>query len=251
MNVGHAGEMKWVPVVMEAMGGAGAVIFYARFYLQWIASEIQKKSVGPVAFWYMSSIGALMLFTYGIYTVSPVGALSFGFNIVVYSRNLIHIWREQGTLSKRRYWMVHAIVLAVALVAGALILATWILEYHAVKDASPEVFRRTWIWLGIGVVGQGLFACRFAIQWIATETQGKSVIPVAFWYLSLVASVLLAASFWQRAEWIYVVGLATTIPIYARNLWLIRMARDPESLGEVVREDPAAPLPPERNTSAL
>jgi lipid-A-disaccharide synthase-like uncharacterized protein len=242
-------ELGWFALFMKALGSVGAVIFYARFYLQWIASEIQKKSVVPVAFWYMSCVGALMIFTYGIYTVSPVGALSYGFNIVVYARNLIHIWREKGTLSKRRYWTVHGVVLLVAMIAGALIIVTWIREYHAVKDASPDVFRRTWFWIGIGVIGQALFACRFAIQWLATEARGRSVIPVAFWYFSLGASALLLASFWQRQEWIYVIGLATTVPIYARNLWLIHHASEAEELGETVYEDPAAPLPAEHKST--
>ena len=41
------------------------------------------------------------------------------------------------------------------------------------------------IWLVIGFVGQGLFASRFIVQWISSERQKKSVIPVHFWYLNI------------------------------------------------------------------
>ena len=40
------------------------------------------------------------------------------------------------------------------------------------------------IFLIIGFLGQGLFASRFIVQWIYSEKQGKSSIPVVFWYLS-------------------------------------------------------------------
>ena len=84
-----------------ALGWAGAVIFFSRFYVQWIYSEIKKRSAMPVAFWYMSTAGSLMLFAFAVLSSSPLGALGHCFNLVVYARNLIHIWREKGRLSRR------------------------------------------------------------------------------------------------------------------------------------------------------
>ena len=91
-----------VIILWQAIGIVGAVIFCGRFYLQWYASEVRKKSVVPIGFWYMSSIGSLMLFPYGVfYKHSPLAALSHCFNLVVYGRNLVHMWRARGVLTRR------------------------------------------------------------------------------------------------------------------------------------------------------
>ena len=37
----------------------------------------------------------------------------------------------------------------------------------------------------IGFAGQGLFASRFIIQWLYSEKKGESLIPIAFWHLSV------------------------------------------------------------------
>ena len=109
--------ISWFPLFLGILEFAGGLTFYGRFYVQWIYSEIKKRSAMPTAFWYMSAAGALMLFTYAVLAGSPVGALGFCFNLVVYSRNLIHIWREKGILSRRLNVAVHSVVAAVTLAA--------------------------------------------------------------------------------------------------------------------------------------
>ena len=209
--------------VWTALGVAGGVIFYGRFYVQWIASELKKRSVVPIAFWYMSSVGSLMLLAYAVYTQSPLGALGQSFNIVVYSRNLIHIWRDKGRLSKRLSVAVHLVAGVAGLVAILLVVLTWHREYR-ISAASDEA-SRTWFWLTVGLVGQVLFACRFLVQWIATERKRRSVVPTSFWYLSVVAATLQMSCFVQRAEWVFAVGMFATILIYVRNLWFVHSGR--------------------------
>jgi lipid-A-disaccharide synthase-like uncharacterized protein len=217
-----------VHAIWTALGVAGGVIFYGRFYVQWIASEIKKRSVIPIAFWYMSSAGSLMLLAYAVYTQSPLGALGQSFNIMVYSRNLIHIWRDKGRLSRRLSAAVHFLAGMAGLVAILLVLLTWHREYRLSAESAEAV--RTWFWLAVGLVGQGLFACRFLVQWIATERQRKSVVPTSFWYLSVVAAALQMSCFVQRAEWVFAAGMFATILIYVRNLWFIHSGR-PEPAG--------------------
>ena len=47
------------------------------------------------------------------------------------------------------------------------------------------------VWLGVGLLGQGMFFSRFLVQWLASEKAGRSVFPMAFWYLSLSGGALL------------------------------------------------------------
>jgi lipid-A-disaccharide synthase-like uncharacterized protein len=80
-------------------------------------------------------------------------------------------------------------------------------------------------WLAIGLVGQGLFSLRFLVQWISSERERRSVIPVAFWYLSIAGSLTLFAYATHRRDLVFMVGQAAGIVIYARNLALVRAGR--------------------------
>ena len=54
----------------------------------------------------------------------------------------------------------------------------------------PAITTET-IWVTIGFIGQGLFFMRFFVQWLASEKEGKSVIPQSFWYFSIAGSLIL------------------------------------------------------------
>ena len=219
----------------HAFGILGALTFYGRFYVQWIVSERRGRSIVPIAFWYMSSAGSLILLSYAVYLQSPLGALGQSLNIVIYARNLVHLWRERGRLSKRRDLIIHIAVGAIAVAALALVILTWLREYRMNAASPTGEAARNWIWLAVGMAGQGLFACRFLIQWIVTEVKRRSVIPPVFWRLSILAALLQIACFVQRAacipghrmEFVYAAGMATTVLIYARNLWLIHIHPGP------------------------
>ncbi len=90
------GELIWI-----AVGLVAQLMFSARFLVQWIASERAKASVMPVAFWYFSLAGGLMLFAYACYRMDPVFILGQSFGVIVYSRNLylLHKSRAADTSS--------------------------------------------------------------------------------------------------------------------------------------------------------
>ncbi len=77
-------------------------------------------------------------------------------------------------------------------------------------------------WLVLGFVGQSLFFSRFVVQWLASERAGRSVVPIAFWWLSVSGSAVLLAYAISRRDPVFVAGQAGGILIYLRNLQLIR-----------------------------
>lgn len=81
------------------------------------------------------------------------------------------------------------------------------------------------VWVGLGLLGQLVFTGRMLVQWVASERSKKSVIPVAFWWMSLVGAVMLVTYFVWRRDIVGVVGQGTGLFIYARNLMLIRKSR--------------------------
>ena len=81
------------------------------------------------------------------------------------------------------------------------------------------------IWLIIGFAGQALFSMRFLIQWIKSEREKKSMIPIAFWYFSLAGGASLLVYAIHRKDPVFILGQATGLFIYIRNLYLIYRER--------------------------
>ncbi len=80
-------------------------------------------------------------------------------------------------------------------------------------------------WLVLGFAGQAVFGSRFLVQWIGSERAGRSIVPVAFWYLSIAGACLLFAYAWHRRDPVFMLGQVGGMLIYARNLYLIRRER--------------------------
>ena len=81
------------------------------------------------------------------------------------------------------------------------------------------------IMIVLGFAGQGLFAMRFIIQWLSSEKQAKSVIPIAFWYFSIGGgSVLFLYAIW-RQDLVFMSGQGLGLFIYLRNLYFVRRLR--------------------------
>jgi lipid-A-disaccharide synthase-like uncharacterized protein len=77
-------------------------------------------------------------------------------------------------------------------------------------------------WIAIGLAGQAAFFSRFLVQWIASERAGASVVPRAFWHLSLVGSLVLLVYSIHRREPILALGYVPNAVVYLRNLALLR-----------------------------
>jgi lipid-A-disaccharide synthase-like uncharacterized protein len=77
-------------------------------------------------------------------------------------------------------------------------------------------------WLALGLAGQAAFFSRFLVQWIASERAGESYVPVSFWYLSLVGSVILLVYAIHRREPVFAIGYLPNFVVYTRNLILLR-----------------------------
>ena len=78
------------------LGFTAQGLFSARFFVQWIASEKEGKSVMPLSFWYFSVLGGGLLFVYAILRKDPVFILGQGGGLFIYLRNLYLIYRERA-----------------------------------------------------------------------------------------------------------------------------------------------------------
>ena len=82
-------EHIWV-----AIGLVGQGMFFMRFFVQWMASEKQKKSIIPYSFWYFSIAGSVIVLAYGLWRMDPVIIIGQMTGSIIYFRNLFLIHRK-------------------------------------------------------------------------------------------------------------------------------------------------------------
>lgn len=85
------------------------------------------------------------------------------------------------------------------------------------------------IWTVIGFLGQGVFTARFLVQWAASEKKKQSVVPVAFWWLSIVGAGILLTYAIYREDPVIIAGQSLGFIVYIRNLMLVGKHRRREA----------------------
>ncbi len=76
-------------------------------------------------------------------------------------------------------------------------------------------------WYLIGFFGQFFFMMRFVVQWVHSERQRRSVIPLAFWFFSIGGGSVLLAYAISRQDPVFIAGQSLGLLIYARNLYFL------------------------------
>ena len=93
---------------------------------------------------------------------------------------------------------------------------------NAVGSYLHDVFviKFDW-WIALGFLAQALFTARFAVQWIASERAGRSVVPLAFWLFSISGGLLLLVYALYRRDPVFIAGQSLGVFIYLRNLYFV------------------------------
>lgn len=91
-----------------------------------------------------------------------------------------------------------------------------------VETTAPKV---PVYWEVIGYAAQIIFGSRMYVQWLASEKRKQSVVPVVFWWLSLLGSLLALAYAIAIQSGPFILANLGGPPIYGRNLWMIYKAR--------------------------
>lgn len=197
--------MRWVDVV----GWCGQAAFFARFLLQWLASEKARRSVTPAAFWWLSMFGAVCLCLYTIDREEPVLLFGIALNGAISARNLFLLRKPDP----RTVPLVA--LLGLSLLGASLLFASDLRELREGWSEAP-------FWALLVVVGQSAWSARFVVQWWFAERAGHSHLPRAFWWLSLVGNVLLLAYAIHLWDAIYIAGFSVGPFVQVRNLMLLR-----------------------------
>lgn len=77
-------------------------------------------------------------------------------------------------------------------------------------------------WLMFGLLGNLAFGSRFLVQWIASERAGETVVPLVFWHLSIVGSLVLLVYAVHVESPVYTLAYLPNTIVYVRNITLAK-----------------------------
>lgn len=203
-------------IAILAIGFLAQVFFSARIIVQWIMSERAHRVLSPSAFWVFSIAGSYLLFIYGW--------LRSDFAIILgqFVSYFIYLWnlRAKGIWATLPLWLKGVLLftpLFVVIMVGADALG-FVTRFFC-NEGVP-----LWMLL-FGSAGQVLFTLRFVVQWLHSRALGESQLPVSFWIISLVGSLIIVSYGIMRQDLVLIVGQSFGLVAYVRNLCIIREQR--------------------------
>jgi len=194
------------PVWLLALGFFGQAMFGARTIAQWIIAEREGRIVSPVIFWIFSLIGASAFLFYGVLRQDPVIMVGQTIAFYIYVRNL----------QLKRVWNQITAPVRVVL----LMIPPAILLYGFTRETSAVTFNYTDIFMLIGMVGQLLLNFRYFYQWYFSEKANESLLPLGFWVISALASVMVVVYGIYRDDIVLLIAQSAGLIAYARNIYL-------------------------------
>ncbi len=203
--------------IIYSIGFLAQILFSSRLIIQWVTSEKQRKVITPTSFWTLSLIASFLLFIYGYLRLDFAIMLGQSLTYYIYIRNLQLQGHWQKFPKMARYSLLVVPILVVAY------------YYNNNKIDIELLFQNevipTWL-LILGIAAQIVFTLRFIYQWIYSERNKLSTLPLGFWLLSLIGAFMILSYAIMRKDPVLFVGHLFGVAIYARNTYLICKSDD-------------------------
>ena len=198
--------------LIYTIGFIAQILFSSRLIIQWISSEREKRVITPTLFWTLSLIASFLLFIYGYLRNDFAIMLGQALTYFIYIRNL-----QLQNQWQKFHWLTRYLLLS----APTLIVIYYFNNNVIDKDLlfKNEAIPTWLLWLGI--ISQVVFTLRFVYQWLYSERKKTSSLPLGFWLLSLVGSILILTYAVYRKDPVLFIGHLLGSAIYVRNLILL------------------------------
>jgi lipid-A-disaccharide synthase-like uncharacterized protein len=197
--------------VIYAIGFTAQLLFSGRLLLQWILSEKNNKVVTPSVFWKLSLLASFLLFVYGYLRDDFAIMLGQSLTYYIYIRNL-QLQGQWQKSPKPLQWlllMFPVIILIYGYNNG---------QYDIVMLFENKAIP-TWL-LTLGVIAQLTFTLRFVYQWITSEKNKSSQLPIGFWRMSVIGAALILSYAIIREDPVLFIGHCAGLVIYIRNIFI-------------------------------
>ena len=196
-------------MLIYGIGLLAQVLFSARILIQWVQSEKAGKVLSPASFWTTSAIASILLMVYGALRndIVIVGGQLVSYFIYLRNFKLKSIWHNLAV--PVRWGAVAFPFLAIGwLLWSDKYSFSYIMEHSKISGAL----------IAWGGAGQVVFTLRFVYQWYHSERLQESVIPVGFWVISLVGSLMIISYAVLRLDPVLFLGQIFGIAAYSRNM---------------------------------
>ena len=204
-------------VGMYLIGLLAQFFFSGRMIVQWVLSERQKKIVSPTLYWVFSLIGSYLLCIYGW--------MRSDFSIILgqFISFYVYVWN----LNNKGHWKQLPQMLRILLLLTPICAAGFALQdIHAFADTFLRDEKVPMGLILFGSLGQIIFTLRFVYQWYYSRRHGESSLPIPFWGISLVGSLIIAIYGIIRLDPILILGQSTGFIVYTRNIMLGRKMKE-------------------------
>ncbi|WP_292943968.1 lipid-A-disaccharide synthase N-terminal domain-containing protein [Olleya sp. UBA1516] len=199
--------------IILSIGFLAQTLFSSRLIIQWITSEKQKRVITPTLFWTLSLIASFLLFIYGYLRDDFAIMLGQGLTYYIYIRNL----------QLQNQWKTFPVGIRYILLLMPVFITVFYFNNNEID--TVKLFKNEAIpfWLLVlGIVSQIVFTLRFVYQWIYSEKNKESSLPLGFWALSLIGSLLILTYAIFRVDYVLLVGHSLGAIIYFRNLLILK-----------------------------
>jgi len=199
--------------IILSIGFLAQTLFSSRLIIQWITSEKQKRVITPTLFWTLSLIASFLLFIYGYLRDDFAIMLGQGLTYYIYIRNL----------QLQNQWKTFPVSIRWVLLLMPVFITVFYFNNNEID--TVKLFKNEAIpfWLlMLGIVSQIVFTLRFVYQWIYSEKNKESSLPLGFWALSLIGSLLILTYAIFRVDYVLLVGHSLGAIIYFRNLLILK-----------------------------
>jgi len=195
--------------LIYALGFLAQILFFARTIAQWFKSEQEGTVTSPVLFWQISLAASVLMMVYGILRNDFAIVLGQFIVYAIYIRNL---------QLKNAWQMMHIIsrFLVVLLPLACLAWLVFGVNYNfnsIIKNKDVSLIMMIW-----GSLGQVIFTFRFIYQWIYSENRNDSVLPLGFWIISTVGSLMIFIYSVYRLDPVLFAAHSLSLFIYIRNI---------------------------------
>ncbi len=72
-------------------------------------------------------------------------------------------------------------------------------------------------WVFWGLAAQGFFFLRLIIQWLRSEKEKKTVVPLSFWWLGIIGAIMILIYAIVRRDLVFILTAVLQLIIYSRN----------------------------------
>jgi len=197
--------------IIYSIGFLAQILFSGRLILQWIVSEKNKKVLTPSIFWKLSLLASFLLFVYGYLRNDFAIMLGQALTYFIYIRNL-QLQGEWQKAPKPLQWFLW-------IFPALLVIYSFNNNTYDISNLfkNDDISTSLLIW---GSMAQVIFTLRFVYQWIYSERTKESVLPLGFWLLSLIGSIMILIYAIFRLDPVLFVGHIMGSVIYFRNIIL-------------------------------